>query len=87
MFTVTVKYKVKKVEALDDDGVMQKKFIPLRKKSIWGIGFWTECEKWQEAEKQLAGEKFLGINSDSTLTHIRKFIEYDDPNPPNEFYN
>ncbi len=81
----TVKYKVKKVAVKGEDGVMEKKFIPLRKKAIWGIGFWTECPDWKDTEEQIAGEKYLGMDTDSTLTHIRKFI--DDVNPKNEYYN
>ncbi len=84
---ITTKFKVKKVEAYDADGVMQKKFIPIRRTAIFGIGFWREIPEWEEVEKKIEGEKFLGLDSDSTMTHIRTFIDENDPNPRNEFYN
>ena len=87
MSIIKVQYKVKKVEARDSNGVMQKKFIPICKKSLFGIGFWKECEDWKATEEQIAGEKYLGLDTDSTLTHIRAFIDKNDPNPKNEYYN
>jgi hypothetical protein len=85
---ITTKFKVKKVETHNADGVLEKKFVPVRKTSIWGIGFWRECKEWDKIEKQVAGDKLLGLDSDSTLTHIRAFIDENDPAAPvNEYYN
>jgi hypothetical protein len=85
---ITTKFKVKKIETRNADGVMEKKFVPVRKTMIWGMGFWRECPDWEEVEKKMEGEKFLGLDSDSTLTHIRAFIDENDPAAPvNEYYN
>jgi hypothetical protein len=84
----TVKYKVKKVVARNEHGILEKKFVPIRKTAIFGIGFWRECAEWEGVEKKISDEKFLGIDSDSTLTHIRAFIDENDPvAPTNEYYN
>ncbi len=78
-----VKYKVKKVIV---DG--QSKFVPIRRKSILGIGWWSECKEWAKIEKQLDGERHIGLETDSTLTHIRSFIEdRTDVQLKNEYYD
>jgi hypothetical protein len=81
------KFKVKKVDVIDANGVIRKKFIPIRKTTFFGFGFWKECSEWAEIEKRIAEEKFLGMDSDSTLTHIRALIDENDPSPRNEYYN
>lgn len=84
---ITTKFKVKKVVTRNAAGVLEKKFIPIRKTTFCGIGFWKECPEWAEIEKRMAEEKFLGMDSDSTLTHIRALIDENDPSPRNEYYN
>ena len=84
---ITTKFKVKTIETRNADGVVEKKFVPVRKTMIWGIGFWRECKEWEKIEKQIEGEKYLGMDTDSTLTHIRAFIDENDSNPRNEYYN
>ncbi len=82
-----VQYKVKKVTVLEN-GEVKKKFVPICKKSLFGFGFWRECSEWEEIEKKIAEDKFLGQDSDSTLTHIRAFIDENDPPvPTNEYYH
>ena len=78
-----VQYKVKKVTV---DG--QNKFIPIRKKTVFGIGVWRECEEWSTVEKQLNGERNIGLETDSTLTVIRSFIDdRPDVELENDYYN
>jgi len=79
---IDTKFKTKKVVV---DGI--NKIIPLQKKTLFGFGFWTECKGWKEVEMAFKSEKLLGLNSDSTLTQIRNFIDKRNPNPKNEYYN
>jgi len=84
---IDTKFKVQKVITRNAEGVLEKKFIPLRKVTFWGIGFWRQCPEWEGIEKRMVEEKFLGMDSDSTITHIQTFIDKNDPNPRNEYYN
>jgi len=79
---IDTKFKMKKVVV---DGC--NKLIPMQKKTVFGVGFWKECEEWNEIEMKNNAEKLLGLNSDSTVTQIRKFIDKRDPNLVNEYYN
>ena len=64
------------------------KFVPIRKKMLFGNGFWKECKEWEGIEKKLSDERYLGLDSDSTLTHIRTFIDENVPAAPvNEYYH
>ena len=84
---IDTNFKVKKVETVNANGVVTKKFVPIRRTTIFGIGFWKECKEWSGVEKQIADDKFLGMDTDSTLTHIREFIDAHDDAPKNEYYN
>ena len=81
---IDTKFKTKKVVV---DGV--NKIIPMQRKSLFGFGFWKECEDWETVAAQNNGEKSLGLNSDSTLTQIRHFIDERDPAVllQNDYYN
>jgi hypothetical protein len=82
---IAVKYKVKKVKSYDANGVLRTKFVPICKKSLFGIGFWRDCTEWENIERKIEGERYLGLDADSTLTHIRKFI--DEKTCKNEYYH
>lgn len=76
------KYKVMKVKR---DGVY--KFIPMYRVSFLGFGKWKEDPDWAAAQKNAAEERFLGLETDSTLTQCRAFIEKKDiTNIRNKFY-
>ena len=77
------KYKVMKVKR---DGVNQ--FVPMKRVSFLGFGKWKEDPEWFATQKNVAEERFLGIdNNDSTLTQCRAFIEQRQPtNLDNKFY-
>ena len=78
----TIKYKVMKVKR---DGV--NRFIPMEKRMFLGFGKWKECAGWQEAQKNAAEERFLGLETDSTLTQCRAFLDKQDlTNIDNKFY-
>lgn len=81
---IDTKFKMKKVVV---DGC--NKLIPMQKKTLFGFGFWKECEEWKAVAEQNHGEKVLGLNSDTTVTQIRKFIDQRDPAVllRNEYYN
>ena len=74
-----------KVRTINKDG--RKKFVPIQKTTFLGFGWWVDCPEWMKRERNIAVEKSLGMDSDSTLTHIRAFIDTNDPNPRNEYYN
>ena len=74
-------YKVVKLKV---DGM--NSFVPMRRKSILGFGRWKIDPDWAAEEKRLAEEKFLGMEGDSTLTHVRGFINKRQPDQTNKFY-
>ena len=76
-----VEYKIRKVKV---DGVI--KIVPLRRKTVLGFGSWKIDPDWDEAEAALAAEKLLGLNDDSTLVYISKFIEKRAPSTHNKYY-
>ena len=78
----TVKYKIKKIKK---DG--KNKIVPLCRKAIFGFGIWKECVEWEETERQLAEEKYIGLDTDSTLITARKFIDARNPDTSNRFYH
>lgn len=80
------KYKVKTVETRGAGGIVRRKFVPIQKTSFLGFGFWKECAEWDSIEQQKEGEKFLGLDTDTTLTQIRQFIDERSP-VKNEYYN
>ncbi len=76
-----VEYKIRKVKV---DGII--KFVPMRRKTVLGFGSWKIDPDWNAAEEALAAEKLLGLNDDSTLTYISKFIDKRAPKTHNKFY-
>ena len=86
MKIIDTKFKVKKVIV---DG--QKKFVPIQKTTFLGFGWWVVPKDWEEISKRIESERALNrslnMDSDSTLTHIRAFIDKNDPNPENPYYN
>ena len=74
-----------KVKTVYKDG--QKKFIPIQKKTFLGFGWWTDCPEWSGLEEGFKAERALGLDTDSTLTHIREFIDEAGPSLNNEYYN
>lgn len=79
---IDTKFKVKKVI---EDG--QTKFVPMQRTTFLGFGRWKVAPDWEEVQKRIAGDRSLGMDNDSTLTHIRAFIDKRDPNPKNPYYN
>lgn len=79
---IDTKFKTKKIVV---DGC--NKIIPMQKKTLFGFGFWTECKEWKAVASKNNAEKVLGLNSDTTVTQIRKFIDKRNPNLENEYYN
>lgn len=54
MSIIDKKFKVKKVIV---DG--QKKFVPIQKTTIFGLGWWVVPKDWEEIEKRIEGERAL----------------------------
>jgi len=67
------------------DGV--KTFVPVRKTTICGIGWWRIPKDWEAIQKRLKEDRDLGLDSESTLTHIKVFNEKIDPDLSNPYYN
>ena len=84
---IETKYKIEKIKYCDDNGVQRKKLAPLRRVSILGFGVWREDPAWEEVERNIAEEKRLGLDPDSTLIQIRRFIANKNPTLKNKFYN
>lgn len=80
---IKTKFKTKKVVV---NG--KTKFVPIVKKTIFGFGSWKECKEWTGIEKKFEAERVLDLDSESTLTHIRSFIDERTRDPlKNEYYN
>ncbi len=81
---IDTKFKTKKIVV---DGV--NKIIPMQKKTLFGFGVWKECKDWKAVSANNEAEKVLGLNSDTTVTQIRKFIDKRDPAVllKNDYYN
>jgi len=65
----------------------QKSFVPVRKTTFCGIGWWRVPKEWKEMQKRIESERETRFDSESTLTRIRAFNEKHDPNPKNPYYN
>jgi hypothetical protein len=82
MSTIEVKYRIKKVKV---DGVY--KFLPFRRKSFLGFGKWIVDPDWASVVRTDAEEKYLGLDTDSTLTLCRAFVsKRDGSDVKNKFY-
>ena len=76
------KYKVMKVKR---NGVYR--FVPMVRTSFLGFGKWIEDPGWAVTQRNAAEERKLGLETDSTLTQCRAFIERKDmTNLNNKFY-
>ena len=65
----------------------KKEFVPTRTITVCGIGWSHVPKEWKAIQERLRAERELGLDDDSTLTHIRAFNDKTDPNPTNPYYN
>ena len=73
------------LKAVRKDG--KKEYVPTRTITVCGISYSYVPKEWKEIQKRINAERGLGLDNDSTLTHIKAFNNKTDPNPANPYYN